>query len=125
MALGCNLFNFPTLMDEERQLMEAMIRGRMGLDKDNLKVVRTLKRVLTIPSDIFVMFDESFYQYLCLTSQMAFRLCLFYTCFCVCGVTNAIRCLVTYQTMFCTAGPTKKLSLKHIFCEAVFTCFFN
>jgi len=71
------------------------------------------------------MFDESFYQHLCLTSQMAFRLCLFYTCFCVCGATHATRCLVTNQTVFYTAGPTKKLSLKHSFCEAVFTCFFN
>jgi hypothetical protein len=82
LALGCNLFNFPTLMDEERQLMKVMVKGRMDLDKDNLEVVRTLERVLTIPSYIFVMFDESFYQHLCLTSQMVFRLRLFYTCFC-------------------------------------------
>jgi len=56
-------------MDEERQLIEAMVRKGMGLDKDNLEAVRTLKRVLTIPSNIFVMFDESFYQHLCLTSH--------------------------------------------------------
>ena len=112
-------------MDEERQLIEAMVRKGMGLDKDNLEAVRTLKRVLTIPSDIFVMFDESFYQHLCLTSQMALRPRLFYTCFCVCGVTNAARFLVTNQTVFYTTRPTKKLSLKHSFCEVVFTCLFN
>ena len=50
---------------------------------------------------------------------------LFFTSFCVCGETNAARCLVTNQTAFCTTRPTKKLSLKHSFCAAVFTCFFN
>jgi hypothetical protein len=53
------------------------------------------------------------------------RLRLFCNCFCVSGATNAAKCFVTNQTPFCTAGPTKKLSLKRSFCEAVFTCFFN
>ena len=54
---------------------------------------------------------------------MEFRLHLFCNCFYVCGVTNTVKYLVTNQTVFCTAGFTKKLSLKHSFYEAIFTCF--
>lgn len=63
LALGQNLFDFSTLMSEERQFIEAMFEGKMDLE-----VVRTLKRVLTILSDILVMFDESFHHHLALTS---------------------------------------------------------
>jgi hypothetical protein len=50
-------------------------------------------------------------------------LCLFSTCFCVCDAKNTARCLVIVKIVFYTAGPTKKLSLKRSFHEAVFTCF--
>jgi len=48
------------------------------------------------------------------------RLHLFCNRFCVCGATNAVKCLVTNQTAFCIAGSTKKLSLKHSFYESRF-----
>jgi hypothetical protein len=51
----------------------------------------------------------------------SFRVCLFCTCFCVCGAKNTIRYLVTIKNAFYTARPTKKLSLKRSFREAVFT----
>ena len=53
------------------------------------------------------------------------KVCLFTFNFCVCDAKNTVRCLVTHQTMFYIAGPIKKLSLKHSFCEAVSTCLFN
>jgi hypothetical protein len=62
---------------------------------------------------------------LVITCKVCFRLRLFFPNFCVCGETNATRCLVINHTAFCTAGPTKKMSLKCSFCEAIFTCFFN
>ena len=52
-------------------------------------------------------------------------LCWFFLNFCVCGETNAAKCLVTNQTIFYIVGPTKKLSLKRNFYEVVFTYFFN
>jgi hypothetical protein len=60
-----------------------------------------------------------------LQNLIQLRLCLFCTCFCVCGAKNIVRCLVTVKTAFCTTGPTKKLSLKCSFREVVFICFFN
>jgi len=39
-------------MNEKRQFMKVMVRGKMGLEEAGLKVVRTLKRFLTIQSDI-------------------------------------------------------------------------
>jgi hypothetical protein len=48
--------------------MKAVFEGKMGLE-----VVRTLKRVLTILSNISVMSDESFHRHLALTSQMNFN----------------------------------------------------
>ena len=73
LALGCNPFNFPTLMDKERQLIEAIFGKRMGPEEASLEVVRTLERVLTIPSDILAMSNESFHLHLALTTQMAFN----------------------------------------------------
>jgi hypothetical protein len=64
-----------------------------------------------------------FENYSTLQSQKLFRLRLFSTCFCVCGETNATRCLITSQTAFCIARLIKKLSLKRSFCEAVFIYF--
>lgn len=73
LALGRNPFDFPTPMDKERQLIEAMFGKRMGPDEASLEVARTLKRVLTIPSDISAMSNESFHLHLALTTQMAFN----------------------------------------------------
>jgi len=73
LALGCNPFNFPTPMDKERQLIEGIFGKRMGLEEASLEVVRTLERVLTIPSDILAMSNESFHLHLTLTTQMAFN----------------------------------------------------
>jgi len=38
---------------------------------------------------------------------------------------NIIRHWVIVKTVFYTARPIKKLSLKHSFHETAFTCFFN
>jgi hypothetical protein len=48
LALGCNPFNFPTPLDKERQLIEAIFGKRIGPEEASLEVVRTLERVLTI-----------------------------------------------------------------------------
>ena len=49
---------------------------------------------------------------------------MFFTSFYVCVEINAVRCLVTNQTVFCTTRPTKRLCLKCSFYAAVFTSFF-
>jgi hypothetical protein len=41
------------------------------------------------------------------------------------GETNTIIYLVIKKILFYDTGLTKKLSLKHRFCAAVFTCFLN
>jgi hypothetical protein len=64
-------------------------------------------------------------QFLKYIIYLNFCFALFFINFYICGETNTIRYLVTNQTVFCIAGPTKKLSLKHSFCEAVFTYFYN
>jgi hypothetical protein len=74
LALGYNPFDFPTLMDEEGQLIEVMVEGRTCLEDAGLEVVRVLKRVHTIPSNIFEVYDKSFHRYLVLTSQIAFNI---------------------------------------------------
>lgn len=48
---------------------------------------------------------------------------LFRFSFCICGVKNIDRCLVIHQAAFYIVGPTKKLSLKCNFCEAIFHVF--
>ena len=53
------------------------------------------------------------------------KVCLFCTCFCVCGVKNVTRYLVIVKIIFYTMGLIKNISLKHSFREAVFTYFFN
>jgi len=53
--------------------MEAIVGGKIGLREAGLEVVRTLKRFLTISSDISVMSDEISHYYLTLTSQMTFN----------------------------------------------------
>jgi hypothetical protein len=85
LALVCNSFNFSTLTDKERQLIEDIVVGRMDLGKPGLEVMRTLERILTIPSDIIAMSDEIFHRHLVLTSQMTFNVrknkLLFLFCF--------------------------------------------
>jgi hypothetical protein len=56
-------------MDEERQSIEAMV----GLEKASLEVVRKLERVLTILSDISMIFYENFHHHLSLTIQITFN----------------------------------------------------
>lgn len=73
LALVCNPFNFSTLADKERQLIEDIVVGRTDIEKPGLEVMRTLERVLTISSDIIAMSDEIFHRYLVLTIQMAFN----------------------------------------------------
>jgi hypothetical protein len=48
------------MTDKERQFIEAMVEGRMCLKEAGLKMVRTLERVLTIPSDNPVKFPSPF-----------------------------------------------------------------
>jgi hypothetical protein len=61
------------MTEEERQLMKVVVGGRSGLEKVGLKVVRMLKKILTIPSDISMMSNETYNHYLILTSQMTFN----------------------------------------------------
>jgi len=94
--------------------------------------------LLPFPLELLIEMKDSFFfwlwllfyllHWLCvdlLLEDSNVRLCLFYTCFCVRGVKNAVRCLVIVKITFYTAGPTKKLNLKCSFHEAIFTCFFN
>jgi hypothetical protein len=73
LALSRAPFNVPTLTEEVRQLMETIVGKRSSLRKAGLEVVRLLERILTIPSDILMMFDESYYHYLVLTNQITFN----------------------------------------------------
>jgi len=53
--------------------MKAISGGRFAIRGAGLEVMRLLERILTIPSDIIMMFDESYNHYLALTTQMAFN----------------------------------------------------
>jgi len=53
--------------------VETIVGRRSSLGKASLEVVRLLERILTIPSNILMMFDESYYHYLVLTNQMTFN----------------------------------------------------
>jgi len=66
-------FNFPTLIEKERQLIKAIIGGRSGIKKASLNVMRLLERILIIPSDISMMSNKSYSRYLALTDQMDFN----------------------------------------------------
>jgi len=74
LAPGYNPFDFPTLIDEEGQLIEVMVERRTCLEDAGLEVVRILKRVHTIPSNISEVYDKSFHRYLVLTSQITFNI---------------------------------------------------
>jgi hypothetical protein len=47
--------------------MEVVIGERSGLRENGLDVVKHLNRVLTIPSNILIMYDESYNHHLALT----------------------------------------------------------
>lgn len=66
-------FNFPTLIEKERQLIKAIIGGRSGIKKASLNVMRLLERILIIPSGISMMSNKSNSRYLALTDQMDFN----------------------------------------------------
>jgi len=48
--------------------MKAISGGRFAIRGAGLEVMRLLERILTIPSDIIMMFDESYNHYLALTT---------------------------------------------------------
>jgi len=47
--------------------MKVVVGRRLGLEETGFKVVRLLKRIFAIPSDMLMMFDESYNLYLGLT----------------------------------------------------------
>jgi hypothetical protein len=47
--------------------MKVVIGRRLGLEETGFKVVRLLKRIFAIPSNMLMMFDESYNLYLGLT----------------------------------------------------------
>lgn len=62
--------------------MKAIISGKFGLGETCLKVVKQLERVLTIPSDILQMFNESYYYHLALTVRKSlFYIFFLFLCF--------------------------------------------
>jgi hypothetical protein len=61
------------LTEEERQLMKAYVGGRSFLEKTGLEVVRQLKRILIIPLDISMIYDDNYKRYLALIGQMTFN----------------------------------------------------
>jgi hypothetical protein len=74
LALCFALFNFLTLIEEERQLIKAIIDGKLGLEEIDLEMVRLLKRIFIIPSDISMISDESYNRHLDITRQMTFNI---------------------------------------------------
>jgi len=53
--------------------MEASVGRRLGIGEALLEVVRLVKRILNILSNILMMSDESYNHYLALTDQMMFN----------------------------------------------------
>jgi hypothetical protein len=70
LTFGQAPFNFPTLIEEERQLMEDVVGTRSCIGEANLEVVRLLKTILTILSDISMASNESYNCHLNLTGQI-------------------------------------------------------
>ena len=73
LALNRTPFSFLTLIEEVRQLIETIINRRSDLWKNGLEVVRLLDMILTIPSEMLMMSDESYYHHLVLMNQMTFN----------------------------------------------------
>ena len=67
LTFGQAPFNFPTLIEEERQLMEDVVGTRSCIEEANLEVVRLLKTILTILSNISMASNESYNCHLNLT----------------------------------------------------------
>lgn len=65
---------FPTLSEEEKQVIKVIFGGRSNLKVNGLEVVRSLKRLLTIHSDIQTMYDESYNCYVALVRQIALHI---------------------------------------------------
>jgi hypothetical protein len=53
--------------------MKVIVDRRSRIGKTSLEVVRQLQRILTIPSNILMMFDERYNHHLALTEQIAFN----------------------------------------------------
>jgi hypothetical protein len=66
-------FSFVTLTNEERQLIKVVDGERSGFRENGFKVVRWLEKILTIPSHILMMSDESYSCHLTITEQMIFN----------------------------------------------------
>jgi len=73
LVLGRSPFNFLFLIENKRQFMEASVGRRLGIGEALLEVVRLVKRILTILSNILMMSDESYNHHLALTDQMMFN----------------------------------------------------
>jgi hypothetical protein len=69
--------------EKERRVMKAIVSRKFDLDETCLKVVKQLERVLTIPSDILQMSNESYHCHLTLTIRKSFfyLLCPFFLTF--------------------------------------------
>jgi len=57
----------PSSPDDVAPAAKVVVGRRLGLEETGFKVVRLLKRILAIPSDMLMMFDESYKLYLALT----------------------------------------------------------
>lgn len=64
LILHKNPFTFLTLTEEESQAIKVIFGERSNLQEASLKVVKQLKRVLIIPSDILLTSNESYNHYL-------------------------------------------------------------
>jgi len=53
--------------------MEAVVDEKLGLRENSLKVVRLLEKIITIPSHISMMSDESYNCHLTLIEQITFN----------------------------------------------------
>jgi len=65
---------FPTSSEEEKQVIKVIFGGRSNLKVNGLEVVKSLKRLLTIHSDIQTMYDESYNCYVALARQIALHI---------------------------------------------------
>lgn len=66
-------FNFPTLIEEERQIMEDVVGTRSCIGEASPEMVKLLKKILTILSNISMTSNESYNCHLDLTGQIMFN----------------------------------------------------
>jgi len=62
---------FYTLIEEEKQSIEVILGRRSNFKEVDLKVVKHLNRLLTIPSDILIMYYKSYNCFLAISRQIA------------------------------------------------------